>query len=207
LKLIINSNRPADIIQGHCECVAGQGPKAACKHLGALCFGLLDFDNNKLYDACTQRLQMWHQPTRRSTNPVALSDIDFGYIQHDTAKQETPPYSKFLKDYIYVSGAQTALEQLLIKQNQHSTIAASFFLPQQAPATFIALPGRIITQSVISFDHTIDVSFIKYYYEKIYLSSTQISILEQATRGQASCSEWHKERKLRISGMNSSIEF
>ncbi|CAF3367284.1 unnamed protein product [Rotaria socialis] len=128
MKLILNSNRPADIIQATCECVAGHGPRAACKHLAALCFGLLDYDDKKLYDACTQRLQEWHQPTRRSTNPVPLSSIDFGCLQHDTTEQQTPQYAKFLKDYIYVSGAQRALHQLLIKYNQDLNIAASFFL-------------------------------------------------------------------------------
>ncbi|CAF1531677.1 unnamed protein product [Didymodactylos carnosus] len=57
LKLIMNSSRSADIIHGYCKCVAGQGPRAGCKHLAALCSGLLDYDDKKLYDACTQRLQ------------------------------------------------------------------------------------------------------------------------------------------------------
>ncbi|CAF1570217.1 unnamed protein product [Adineta steineri] len=83
VKLLINSNRPADIISACCECVASQGPKAACKHIAALCFILLDFDDKKLYDACTQRLQEWHKPTRRSMNPVALLDIDFGCLKHN----------------------------------------------------------------------------------------------------------------------------
>ncbi|CAM4910769.1 unnamed protein product [Rotaria socialis] len=200
MKLILNSNRPADIIQATCECVAGHGPRAACKHLAALCFGLLDYDDKKLYDACTQRLQEWHQPTRRSTNPVPLSSIDFGCLQHDTTEQQTPQYAKFLKDYIYVSGAQRALHQLLIKYNQDLNIAASFFLSQQEPTSFIALPGRVVTQTSVSFDYSVDLSIVKHYYDNIHLSSTQISILEQATRGQSSCSQWHKERKFRISG-------
>ncbi|CAF3184230.1 unnamed protein product [Rotaria socialis] len=202
MKLILNSNRPADIIQATCECVAGHGPRAACKHLAALCFGLLDYDDKKLYDACTQRLQEWHQPTRRSTNPVPLSSIDFGCLQHDTTEQQTPQYAKFLKDYIYVSGAQRALHQLLIKYNQDLNIAASFFLSQQEPTSFIALPGRVVTQTSVSFDYSVDLSIVKHYYDNIHLSSTQISILEQATRGQSSCSQWHKERKFRISGTN-----
>lgn len=96
MTLVINSNRPADILRGTCECVAGNGPRAACKHLAALCFALLDFDEKKLYDACTQRLQQWHQPTRRSSNPVALLDINFSCLQHDKIQQQKQNYLQFL---------------------------------------------------------------------------------------------------------------
>ncbi|CAF4333891.1 unnamed protein product, partial [Adineta steineri] len=58
--MIINTNRPADILEGTCECVAGNGPRAACKHSAALSFALLNYDQNKLYEAYTQRLQQWH---------------------------------------------------------------------------------------------------------------------------------------------------
>ncbi|CAF1499954.1 unnamed protein product [Rotaria sordida] len=48
LNMIININRPADILQASCQCVAGKGERAACKHLAALCLALLDYDEKKL---------------------------------------------------------------------------------------------------------------------------------------------------------------
>ena len=74
--MIINISQPADILEATCQCVAGKSARAACKHLAALCFALLDYDQNKLYEACTQRLQQWHQPTRRSPKPMNLLDIN-----------------------------------------------------------------------------------------------------------------------------------
>ena len=57
------------MLEGSCQCVAGSGDFAACKHVAALCFALLDYDNNKLYESCTQRLQHGHQSMRKSSNP------------------------------------------------------------------------------------------------------------------------------------------
>ncbi|CAF4449275.1 unnamed protein product [Rotaria socialis] len=63
LHTIININRPTDILQSTCQGVTGKGKRVACKHVPALYFALLDYDENKLYEAFTDRLQQWHQPT------------------------------------------------------------------------------------------------------------------------------------------------
>lgn len=131
LNLIINTNRPADILEGSCEFVAGNGPRAACKHLAALCFALMDYDQNKLYEACTQRLQQWHQPTRKSSNPVPLLDIRFTCLYHNKSEENNLKYSQFLASYTYVPKASATLNQLLIKYDQKSTAAVFFLLPRE----------------------------------------------------------------------------
>ncbi|CAF3413049.1 unnamed protein product [Rotaria sp. Silwood2] len=146
LHMIININRPADILEATCECVAGKGERAACKHLAALCFALLDYDQNKLYEACTQRLQQWHQPTRKSSNPVKVLDINFISVKHDKNEEEKPQYLHFLETDVHVPEATTTLRQLLVKYNQQSIAAASFLLPQPNLASFIPLPARVITE-------------------------------------------------------------
>ncbi|CAF1691584.1 unnamed protein product, partial [Adineta ricciae] len=60
----------------------------------------------------------------------------------------------------------------------------------------------VVSQSPVAFDFSTDPSIIQYYYEKIHVSSNQISKIEIATRGQAACAQWFKERKIRISGTN-----
>ncbi|CAF3869343.1 unnamed protein product [Rotaria sp. Silwood1] len=156
LNLIININKPADILEGICECVAGSGPRAACKHLAALCFALLDYDQNKLYEACTERLQEWHQPTRRSTNPIPLLDIRFTCLQHNRVEEKMSKYWKFLEEYSYVPAATTTLRRLLLKYDQQSTAAACFLLPQQTTTSFITLPARVVDQVSILSGYSID---------------------------------------------------
>ncbi|CAF4332865.1 unnamed protein product [Rotaria socialis] len=57
------AEQPTDILQSTCQGVTGKGKRVACKHVPALYFALLDYDENKLYEAFTDRLQQWHQPT------------------------------------------------------------------------------------------------------------------------------------------------
>ncbi|CAF1013258.1 unnamed protein product [Adineta ricciae] len=139
-----NINKPANILGGSCEFAAETGPRAACKHLAALCFSLLDYDRNKLYEACTQR-------------------------------------------------------QLRTKYKQQSTATAFFLLPQKQNSEFLPIPSRITGRIFISEIEIIATTLTKCYADNIYLSYTDISSLEQATRRQASSTHWHEARKLHIS--------
>ena len=145
LHIIININRPPDILQSTCNCVAGKGDRAACKHIAALCFALLDYDENKLYEACTERLQQWHHPTRKSSKPMNILDIKFTSLRHNK-EEDKPKYLKFLESNIHIPEATTTLCQLLIKYNQQSTAAASILLPQHVTDARIPRPARVINQ-------------------------------------------------------------
>ncbi|CAF5057136.1 unnamed protein product [Rotaria sp. Silwood1] len=149
VQLLINTNRPSDILEGTCECVAGSGRYAACKHLAALCFALLDYDRNKLYEACTQRLQQWHHPTRKSSNPVNISEIKFFALKHNKDEENKPKYLQFLQTDVHIPEATTTLCRLLVKYNQQSTAAASILLPRSNSIRFIPLPARVVTEAVL----------------------------------------------------------
>ncbi|CAF1654234.1 unnamed protein product, partial [Adineta ricciae] len=203
LNMTININRPADILNATCECVAGKGERAACKHLAALCFALLDYDNKKLYESCTQRLQEWHQPTRKSSKPVNLLDINFTRMNHDKNEDEKPKYLQFLTSDIYIPEASTVLSRLLIKYDQRALGAVNLLLPKQAAVTRIPLPSRIIAQTsspVVLPDLALNI--FKYYMDHIDILCNEIDALEKHTQGQASCADWHEARRKRISSTN-----
>ncbi|CAF2776079.1 unnamed protein product [Rotaria sp. Silwood2] len=138
--------KPADILQSTCQCVAGKGERAACKHVAALCFALLDYDENKFYEACKERLQQWHQPTRKSSKPMNILDINFTSLRHNKEEEDKSKYLKFLKSDIHISEATTTLRQLLIKYNQQSTAVASITLPRHVTDGRIPLSARVINQ-------------------------------------------------------------
>ncbi len=166
--------------------------------MAALCFALLDFDHNKLYEACTQRLQQWHHPTRKTSNPVNLLDINFFSLKHNKAEESQPKYLQFLQTDVHVPAATTTLRQLLVKYNQQSTAAASILLPQPAAVRFIPLPARVISEATPPPYHSTRLSTFKYYMEHVYLSPTQISTLEENTRRQSSSIDWYDARRRRI---------
>ncbi|CAF2159589.1 unnamed protein product [Rotaria magnacalcarata] len=161
VQLIMNTNRPSEILEGTCQCVAGDGHRAAFKHLAALCFALLDHDHNKLYEACAQRLQQWHHPTKKSSNPVNLLDINFYSLQHNKAIDSKPKYLQFLQTDVHVPEVTTTLQQLLVKYNQQSTAAAAALLPQPASIPFIPLPIRVISEAAPPLHHS--TRYIFYY--------------------------------------------
>lgn len=57
-----------EIINTECECAAGQGPYATCKHLAALALMLENFHGNKVLmvrQTCTENLQTFHHPKKK----------------------------------------------------------------------------------------------------------------------------------------------
>ncbi|CAF1445300.1 unnamed protein product [Rotaria magnacalcarata] len=202
--IIININKPADILQSTCQCVAGKGERAACKHVAALCFGLLDYDENKLYEGCTERLQQWHQPTRKSSKPMNILDINFTSLRHNKEEENKPKYLKFLESDIHISEATTTLRQLFIKYNQQNIAVASILLLRHVSDGRIPLPACVINQGPLSLSlqQNLTSAMFKYYMEHIYLTTSQISILEENTICQASSNSWHEARQYRISSTN-----
>ena len=70
----------ADIQFSKCDCVAGKGPKANCKHVAAVCYCLENFSRTFLSDdqvSCTDRLMSWNEPRKRKLEPNLLSALDF----------------------------------------------------------------------------------------------------------------------------------
>ncbi|CAH1647567.1 unnamed protein product [Spodoptera littoralis] len=70
--LNINGNPEAS----HCECPAGSGTNALCKHVAVLLFGIKNMVREKnllLQEVCTQKLQQFHVPKKLYTGtPVKV---------------------------------------------------------------------------------------------------------------------------------------
>lgn len=82
----------ADIQFAKCDCLAGKGPKATCKHIAALCYALEDFSRNILANeeclSCTDKLMQWNQPRKRRLEPKRISELDFSLEHHDAKKKK-----------------------------------------------------------------------------------------------------------------------
>ena len=65
-----------DITAASCNCPAGKGPSASCKHVGSLCYALVEFyASGKLPEflTCTDRLQQWNKPRHKKVDPIPCS--------------------------------------------------------------------------------------------------------------------------------------
>ena len=66
------------IVGAVCGCKAGQGSKASCEHVGALCYAFAEFCKfGKLphFISSTQKLQEWNQPRPHRIEVIPAIDL------------------------------------------------------------------------------------------------------------------------------------
>ena len=67
-----------DINTATCGCPTGKSTTASCKHVGALCYALVEFCTlGKIPDflSSTNKLQAWNRPKPKKVNPIPMKDF------------------------------------------------------------------------------------------------------------------------------------
>ena len=87
-----------DITAANWDYPAGKGPSANCKHVGLMCYALVEFCAfGKLpeYLTCTDKLQRWNKPGHKKVNRIPVAE--FSYIKKSYCKKgkQRPLYSEF----------------------------------------------------------------------------------------------------------------
>jgi len=87
-------SRNGDVYSAECKCVARLGE--ACSHVAALLFYLEDCVQRRdkvLPDnsTCTDKLQQWHIPPKRTINPAPVSDIEFRKTEYGKEQDRPKP--------------------------------------------------------------------------------------------------------------------
>ena len=79
LKIVIDGVT-GEVWQGHCECPAGTGPTATCKHIVAVLLILVKFAQEGILQvklSCTETLQTFKKPAKtHQGSPVRAEDLD-----------------------------------------------------------------------------------------------------------------------------------
>uniref|UniRef100_A0A1X7UCV5 SWIM-type domain-containing protein n=1 Tax=Amphimedon queenslandica TaxID=400682 RepID=A0A1X7UCV5_AMPQE len=72
------SKKSYDIEIAKCSCKTWKGPKTSCKHVGTLCYALVEFcTSGRLPDflTCTQKLQEWTRPRKKKVDIIPVLDL------------------------------------------------------------------------------------------------------------------------------------
>jgi hypothetical protein len=81
LKIESSSGEP---INSDCECPAGKGPNATCKHIASILLMLVHFKETGLVQiskSCTENLQMFHKPKSTYKGiPMFLGTLFYPFI-------------------------------------------------------------------------------------------------------------------------------
>jgi hypothetical protein len=176
--------------EAQCECSAGTGPQAHCKHVAVTLFALIHTKDGILTkDTCTQELQTFHQSKSYGGSPVKMQDLKlrsdgslFDLRDFDPRPvhfRATPQYNGYFRNVCLNS----QVEELPIRQLYQ-------------PAN---LHG-------VNNDH----DYLKLCPADLYLHHNHITVIDEAerervekeTRGQAKSKLWKAERTKRLHASN-----
>nr|XP_029736120.1 uncharacterized protein LOC115270924 isoform X1 [Aedes albopictus] len=79
----------SSITKANCECPAGSGNSAACKHVGALLSALEDFARTGIIQqntTCTDVLQKWHRPPKNADKSSSYKPIKELFPEPETSE-------------------------------------------------------------------------------------------------------------------------
>jgi len=182
----IQLDKHGAVIEAQCECAAGSGPGAHCKHVAVVLFALTKTQYGiRTMETCTQVLQTFHQVKQYSGSPVKMENVKMrseGPLAHLASFDPRPQNYRhqinypthFRNTWINAGFATLPVLQLYPPANMHAVNNDHDYQPK-CPAD-IFLDSFNITK--------ID-------------DDTQRNV-ETETRGQASNKKWQHERTKRI---------
>lgn len=222
--LIALNNSNFDIVHAQCECPAGRGPTATCKHIAALCYAFQNFcEHGMLPDflTCTERLQQWNRPRARKVDPIPVESIK-GHqhairgIRLKRSRNPRTPNEFDPRPAALRSCDPDAVDQLradLLSQSQQCAFL-TILVPSvekalhdhhyclNEPNGVIAPPTKPVSPIYHSSTYTpqeFQMMCLKIDAELV-VSSEQRTLIEKMTRSQFDCSLWHELRYKRITG-------
>ena len=79
------------VVQANCECTAGGGSRARCKHVATCMYGLESLartKNMRLEATCTQAAQIWHAPRKGVATAPPTKAVNIDYKTHKIGEEE-----------------------------------------------------------------------------------------------------------------------
>lgn len=173
----------------HCECAAGSGVRAECKHVATVLFGTAHMIQHKtvlLEEVPTQKLQTFHHPKKKySSSPLKAQNLpykritgnlDFHPFRGEINKEK---YNERIRNLILnFTGSTMPLRQLY------------------GPANPYAIEWDHGSYGVSSKDVILESLFLK------NVTIEDIARIEEETRKQGENEKWHTYRKNRLTASN-----
>jgi hypothetical protein len=171
------------ILECQCECAAGMGPHAHCKHVCCILFGLTDFGESKSFKTlatCTQQLQTFHQAKKHLGSPVKAEKLK---LQVSENIDLDPRPEEFRAVVSYPDFFRNTLVN-------HGVFSNAAIMHTVQPANPYAIANDHDCLEMSPADRYLDSSGI------VSLSAEQRKAIEEATRLNKKL--WHMERQKRL---------
>ena len=174
------------LLEAQCECVAGLGPGAHCKHMFVTLHALQTFLSSgtiTLFQSVTSRLQIHHHPpTQYTGSPIVACDLQLG---KNVSGPVDPRPLHFRADPNY----QSFVNNLIIAFSG-TQISSMPIVQTLTPANPFAINNDHHYASRNYFDCRVD--------DINNITEAEARSLEMKTRGQAKSALWHDARSTRL---------
>lgn len=173
-----------------CECAAGMGPVAHCKHVSTVLYGLAVYVTEgglKAIETCTQTLQQFHAVKRaHGGSPVKASNLKLPF-GNQTVYDPRPVERRNVPNY----------------QHMFSNVWNSCPRVGERPVSHLLEPGNV--RALVN-DHTYCAQSIEdrclTALDVLSISEADREKVERQTRGQGSNKHWATERTKRLQSSN-----
>ena len=180
------------ILNSQCECGAGMGPNAHCKHVCAVLYGLVKFVDSHTFttfQTCTQQLQTFHQAQRHNSSPLKVSQLTLPFsdaIDFDPRPSgfvANEHYQHYFRNTLINSCLfyDSAIAQTIPPANPYAVLLDHNYLH---PAELDPLEQQLQTFRVTEISHA------------------ETSEIQGNTVGQANNLQWKLERQKRLTASN-----
>ncbi|XP_078495287.1 uncharacterized protein LOC108950657 [Ciona intestinalis] len=186
-------NDMGQILNSECECPAGKGPHATCKHIAAVCLFLVVHAKESgvllIEDCCTSQLQRFHHPKRKHAGPPITIEDTFkhvrsaevsGYMVDDPRSKKYRNLSDVYNDYVrkqVINYCASTGENITLRY----LFEGADLLAAQKDHDYLKRP------------------FVEYWVDTVVkLNEKEAKQVEQSTRHQHESKEWHEQRKFRL---------
>jgi len=195
----ILTHTDANIIECQCECAAGMGPKANCKHVRAVLCGLCDFSSSKTLkteSTCTQKLQTFHKAKPYFGSPVKARGLRQRRALSKSSVTFDPRPQNSLGGAAYRSFVRNLAINFTATTSQLTSGLNMPLLQLYGPANPYALENDHDYGELDNFE-----SFLLQ--QNVTTATAEAAVqIEHSTRGQAANPEWHEQRSLRLCSSN-----
>lgn len=182
------------VLESQCECGAGMGPEAHCKHVCLLIYALIQFslfNKIEVHETCTDRIQSFHRAKKFNGSPIKSENLRL------RSKVTDQPSISSLKDF-------DPRPQKLRNTKEYP----SFFFNICMNSGMNSMPINQLVPPANLYAVAHDHDYLELSPEDAFLQSMNIGRksvtdetvqkIEMATRGQCKNAKWFFERCMRV---------
>lgn len=185
----IKLDKDGIVQETQCDCGAGMGPDAHCKHVQTVLWGMLQWSTNgeiKTEETCTQRLQTFHKAKKFKGSPVKCADLDLGtegdfsYDPRPDKYRNNKGYPDFVRNLVanFERDHRMPIDTTIEPANTHAIVSDHAYTPIQPEEQFL-INNNIST-----------------------ITQSAIGEIEASTRNQGKSKEWKEHRTMRLTSSN-----